>query len=207
MGWSRSMRFCSTSVMRPVAVNGLVIEASEYMVCSLAARRFSRSAQPNPSSHKMRPSRATATEMDGTWSAVMRLRMKSRIPSNWSAKRGRRTAEAMQIQGACRNSSNFEWQRPAQAFGITPTREVQKRPAPPCQGEPANFTTAKTKSATRRSPEGRLVRTAVGPRRRRWYSRSHSRRCTRRRRSSEPRQRSSHRSPGCQSRAPRGSAG
>src|SRR5262249_47426902 len=57
---------------------GLEIDASEYMVCSQAGIRFSRSAQPKPSSQRNWPSRATATAADATFSLTMRWRMNSR---------------------------------------------------------------------------------------------------------------------------------
>jgi hypothetical protein len=49
--------------IRVVAVMGLETDPS---VCGVASRRFSGSAQQNPSSQRMRSPRATATLTDGT---------------------------------------------------------------------------------------------------------------------------------------------
>ena len=48
MGRSRFIFPDWTRVMRPVAVKGFEMEASEYMVCSSAGMRRARSAQPDP---------------------------------------------------------------------------------------------------------------------------------------------------------------
>ena len=64
--------------MSPVAVIGFEIEASEYIVCSVAGIRRSRSAQPNPSSHTTSPPRATATAMEGWSQATSARRISSR---------------------------------------------------------------------------------------------------------------------------------
>ena len=64
--------------MSPVAVIGFEIEAREYMVCSVAGIRRSRSAHPNPSSHTTSPPRATATAMEGASQATSALRISSR---------------------------------------------------------------------------------------------------------------------------------
>ncbi len=52
--------------MSPVAVIGLEIDASEYVVCSVAGIRPSRSAHPKPCSQMIRPPFDTATASDGT---------------------------------------------------------------------------------------------------------------------------------------------
>src|SRR5262245_14027033 len=64
--------------MRAVAVKFLVTEAVAYMVCSVAGMRFSRSAQPNPSSQRISPFRATATATDGTTSSTRPARIIAR---------------------------------------------------------------------------------------------------------------------------------
>ena len=43
---------------------GMAEDSAEYIVCWVAGSIFSRLAQPNPSSHKILPSLATATATD-----------------------------------------------------------------------------------------------------------------------------------------------
>ena len=68
-----------------MAVIGFEMEASEYIVCSVARMRFSRSAQPKASSHTIWPSRATATATDGVLVSMSFFSMLERTSSNWAA--------------------------------------------------------------------------------------------------------------------------
>jgi len=65
--------------MIPVAVNGLEIDASEYIVSCVARTRRRGSAKPKPSSHRIFPSRATATVIDGTPVVFRMTSMRSRV--------------------------------------------------------------------------------------------------------------------------------
>ena len=65
-------------IMSPVAVIGFEIEAREYIVCSEAGIRRSRSAHPKPSSHTTSPPSPTATAMEGWSQATSAPRISSR---------------------------------------------------------------------------------------------------------------------------------
>ncbi len=78
MGRSSDTSPRCTSTISPVAVIGLEMEASEYMVCAEAGVRASRLAHPNPSSQTIFPPLATATAMDGTPSSTSARWMRAR---------------------------------------------------------------------------------------------------------------------------------
>jgi hypothetical protein len=61
--------------MSAVAVNGLVGEAIEYGVSTVAATRPPRSAKPNASLQTISPLRATATAIDGVAPSAMIFRI------------------------------------------------------------------------------------------------------------------------------------
>src|SRR5262249_20588990 len=92
----------STRTMRPVAVNGFEIDASEYMVFGVDRTFRSRSAHPNASSHTIAPCCATAMDTDTRPESLIKALARLRVGVQ------RSVCACPTLAAAARHRPNFE---------------------------------------------------------------------------------------------------